>query len=560
MSHQSLNKTFTLSALSAAVLLCTALPAQAFQFDTGNSDLRVRLDTNVKYTAAWRVKDQMNRLIADPTLDDGDRNFDKGSMINNRLDLFSEFDVNYRGMGARVSGAAWYDRVYNRRNDHDNPGTANSLSVRYNEFTKETRDLHGRDAEIRDAFVYSDFDLTDDIWGVVRVGQHSLLYGESLFFGNNGIAGGMMPINAIQALSVPNSQFKELVLPVKQLSGELQLTPALSVGAYYQLEWERTRIPAAGSYFSPADLLDGGGERILAVAGDPQISLYRTKDIEARDSGQWGMQLRYRADQIGTEFGLYAIRYHDKNFQVQTRPFAGPPQPGQVGDLVVGEYMLVFPEDIKAYGFSANRGIGSANVGFEASTRRNAPLVSLTVTDLAGNRDNRSNPLYAVGNTAHAQINMITILPKGRFWDTAALLGEVAWNRTLSVTKNREWLDPNNTRDATAMRVVFTPTYFQVFDGVDLSVPMGVSYGLDGRSSAVGGFSQAKGGGFNVGVSAEYLKRVTVSLSYNGFYGPSDRTSRPEFVPAIGAVTGVKTYKQTNGDRDFISLNASYTF
>ncbi|MCO5786051.1 DUF1302 domain-containing protein [Pseudomonas sp. G11-1] len=551
-----MNKTFQLSALGAAVLLCSALPAHAFQFNTNNSDLRIRLDTNVKYNAAWRVQDQKDRLLGDITMDDGNRNFDKGSMINNRVDVFSEFDVNYRGMGVRVSGAAWYDRVYNRKNDHDNPASANNLSVDYNEFTDETRDLHGRDAELRDAFVYSDFNLTDDIWGVVRVGQHSLLYGESLFFGSNGIAGGMMPINAIQALSAPNSQFKELVLPVKQISGELQLTPALSLGAYYQFEWERTRIPAAGSYFSPADLLDGGGERILAAPG---VSLYRTSDIEARDSGQWGFQLRYRADSIDTDFGLYAINYHDKNFQVQTRPFAAP-QPGVADDIVVGQHMLVFPEDVRAYGFSATTGIGDANVAFEGSIRRNAPLVSLTLNDVAGNHDNDSNPLYAVGNTAHAQVSMIQIMPQGRFWDTAALMGEIAWNRTLSVTKNREWLDPNNTRDATAMRVVFTPTYFQVFDGIDLSVPMGVSYGIDGRSSAVGGFSQAKGGGFNIGLSAEYLKRVTVGLSYNGFYGPTDRTSVPEYVPAIGAVTGVKSYKQTNGDRDFISLNASYTF
>ena len=246
------------SALVAAIISISTIQAHAFQFDTDNSDLNIRWDTNLKYTAGWRVKDQQGKLIADPTLDDGDRNFDKGSMINNRADLFTEFDVNYRGAGVRASASAWYDEVYNSKNDNDSSDTANSVSVSHNEFTDETRKLHGRDLELRDAFVYSDFDITDDVWGVVRLGQHSLLYGESLFFGSNGIAGGMMPINAIQALSVPNSQFKELVLPVNQVSGELLLTQSLSVGGYYQFEWERTRIPAAGSYFSPADLLDAG--------------------------------------------------------------------------------------------------------------------------------------------------------------------------------------------------------------------------------------------------------------------------------------------------------------
>jgi len=130
------------------------------------------------------------------------------------------------------------------------------------------------------------------------------------------------------------------------------------------------------------------------------------------------------------------------------------------------------------------------------------------------------------------------------------LLGELAWNRTLSITSNPDALDPNSTRDALAMRWAFTPTYFQVFDGTDLSVPMGFSYGIDGRSSAVGGFSQAKGGDYNIGLSAEYLKSLTVSLTYNGFYGSSAPIN----------INGIKTYKQTNADRDFVAFSVSQTF
>ncbi|TDF82615.1 DUF1302 domain-containing protein [Pseudomonas sp. H9] len=540
---------FCLSRLFVALLGCTVVSGvQAFDVETGNPDLKLRFDTNVKYSNAWRVKDRQDKLVADANLDDGDRNFDKG-LISNRLDLFSEFDVSYQKIGARVSGAAWYDDVYNQGNDNNSPQTINSYSVRYDQFTKDTRDLHGRQAEFRDAFVYANYDIGDDMWGVTRVGQHSLVYGESLFFGGNAIAAGQQPIDAVRALTVPNSQFKELGLPVNQISTQLQITPTISVGGYYQFEWDRTRIPGAGSYFSPADLLDEGGERIVLARlpnGVPAASFYRGKDIEARDSGQWGVQLRYRSEALDTEFGLYAINYHDKNFQTQVRPGVGAgARPDQVGD-----YMLVFPEDIRAYGFSANRGFGDVNVAFETSVRDNAPLVSLTMTDLVGNGDNDSNPLYAVGRTAHAQTSMIYIMPTSTFWDTAALLGELAWNRRLSVEKNQENLDPNGTRDATAIRLAFTPTYFQVFDGVDLSVPMGVSYGIDGRSSAVGGFSQAKGGDYNIGLTADYLKSVTFTLAYNGYYGPSAPIN----------INGIKTFKQTNADRDFISFSVSHTF
>lgn len=539
------------SVVLLAVTAAISMPASAFQFETG-SDIQVRWDNTFKYSNAWRVGKRIGKLVADPTLDDGDRNFNRG-LISNRLDLLSELDVAYKGTGFRVSGAAWYDDVYNRANDNDSPYTANSVSVKYNEFTHKTRELHGRNAEFLDAFVYSDFKLGKEIWGVARLGQHALLYGESLFFGNNSIAAGQQPIDGIRALSVPNSQFKELGLPVNQASAQLQLTPSLSVGAYYQFAWDRTRIPAAGSYFSPADLLDGGGERIVvaAVPGvGPVRSFYRAKDIEARDSGQGGVQIRHNSEALGTDFGFYAIRYHDKNFQVQVRPGAGVGPNAPVDKI--GEYMLVFPEDIKAYGVSANRGIGNANVGFEASIRHNAPLVSRTVTDLSavapvGVGNNSSNPLYAVGHTAHVQANMINVLPTSDFWGSAALLGEIAWNRTLSITKNASMLDPNTTRDALAMRMVFTPTYFQVLDGMDLSIPMGIGYNIKGRSSAVGGFGQEKGGSFNIGIAGEYLKQYNFTLAYNHFFGPSDPTS----------INGIKTFKQTNKDRNFIGFSIS---
>lgn len=42
-----------------------------------------------------------------------------------------------------------------------------------------------------------------------RAGRHSLLWGESLFFGSNGIGNGMTSIDVIKALSVPSTQFKE---------------------------------------------------------------------------------------------------------------------------------------------------------------------------------------------------------------------------------------------------------------------------------------------------------------------------------------------------------------
>ncbi len=49
----------------------------------------------------------------------------------------------------------------------------------------------------------------------------------------------------VKLQSVPGSQFKEILMPTKQVSGNWQLTDTVSVGAYYQFEWNKTRLPAA---------------------------------------------------------------------------------------------------------------------------------------------------------------------------------------------------------------------------------------------------------------------------------------------------------------------------
>ena len=136
-------KAFKLSALSVAILLLPNMPAQAFQFETG-SDWEARWDNTLKYSNAWRVKDQHDKLVADPNLDDGDRNFDQG-LISNRLDLLSELDISRNGAGLRVSGAAWYDDVYNKDNDNDSPDTANAFSVDHDEFTDDKDDPFGEE-------------------------------------------------------------------------------------------------------------------------------------------------------------------------------------------------------------------------------------------------------------------------------------------------------------------------------------------------------------------------------------------------------------------------------
>lgn len=525
---------------------------QAFEIDSGNPEVRIRWDTTAKYSTAVRVKEPSPTLTGSPNVDDGDRNFSRG-LISNRVDLLSEFDVTYRGFGVRASGAGWYDTVYNRSNDNDSPGTANQRSVPFNRFTRDTRNLHGRNAELLDAFAFGKLDFEEQS-ASFRVGRYALQWGESLFFGANGIAAGQAPIDIVKAQSVPNTQFKELIRPVEQLSGQWQIAPDVSVGAYYQFRWEKNRFPGSGSYFSTSDNFGAGAERLTFFG---PFAATHGSDIDAKNSGQGGVQLRFRVDE--TDFGLYALQYHDKSPQPYFRGLiAGTP----TGVSLPREFLWVYPEDIRTVGASFSHTIGIFNIAGEASVRYNMPLSSNGQLDLFGivpprfggpsaAADNDGNPLYAVGRTAHAQISWLASLPPNFLADETSFLGEIACNRVLKVTKNQAALNPNADRDACNIRMVYEPSYRQTLSGLDLSVPVGLGFGM-GNSAALGNAVNGnRVGDVSIGLKGVYENTWQMGLSYTHYFGPEGT-----MVDSQNHVS----FKQSLKDRDFVGLTLSRTF
>lgn len=528
--------------------------AEGFQIKTGIPDVRIRWDNTIKYNAAWRLNDSSDELTSSINQDDGDRNFDKG-LISNRINLLSELDVVYKRFGARASGAAWYDTVYNTSNDNDSPATTNQTSTAYNEFTEDTRELHGRKVELLDAFVFGGWNMGRNR-ASFRAGRHTLLWGESVFFGSNGIAAGQSPVDIQKAQSVPGTPFKELIRPVTQISGQVQVGPNVTVGAYYQLEWQENRLPAVGSYFSGSDVVGEGGERLIAgapiIPGGEPLAFFRESSLEADDNDQYGVQLRFRLPDGETDFGLYAIHYHDKSSQIYIRPSGGPPNV-MTGQL--GTYQLVYPEDITAYGASFSRTLDLVNLAGEISTRFNTPLISKSQTVAPGTAaDNDENPLYAVGESLHAQMSALWTVPRTPLFQEASLMAEVAWNRRLKVTKNEAALDPNTDRDAWGFRFVFTPTYRQALSGLDVGVPLGLGYNPKGRSSVVSAFNNSgadKGGDMSVGLNFTYLNAWKANLRYTHYFGSAS--------PFLDE-TNARSFDMNLKDRDFVSIAISRTF
>jgi hypothetical protein len=528
-------KTATQLLAALALVLLAAAAATAGELYSAH-ELRLRWDTTIKYSAAWRVQKASATLLSGPNGDDGDRNFDRG-FISNRVDALSELDLVYRGLGARVSGAGWYDLVYNRRNDNDSPGTANALSVAHDEFTTDTRNLHGRKIELLDCFGFLNTRVASVPLGL-RAGRYTLLWGESLLIADNGISNAQAPIDAIKGLSVPASQAKELFMPVTQISGQIGPLANLTLAGFYQLEWRRTRLPAAGSYFSSSDVVDAGGERLL-LPMPAGAALFRGRDLQARHLGQWGASLHYLAEGSDTDLGVYFLTFHDRLPQVYTWPgVAVDPAIGKAG-----EYALVFQEGIRLVGASFATAFQEVTLQGEAHMRLGTPLASTAGTVTADVvADNRDNPLYAIGDTIHAQLASLYVMAPGRLWDSASLAAEVGGQAYTRITKNPgAFAATHRDRYAVGVRMVFTPAYYNVLPSLDLSVPLSFAYNPSGKAplAAFNGGTY-RGGTASLGASLEYRKLWQASVQGSWMFG------QVEFQP--------------RKDRGFVSLAVQRTF
>jgi hypothetical protein len=517
----------------AALLL--AGPAHAADLGTLD-DADVRLDTTVRETFDFRLEPASAALIAPVNADDGDRSFTTG-LVSARTDVTTELTVQHGNAGLDVSADGWYDPVYFQPNADHSPNTYNGYPLPSTEFPAGTRRLMGADAELGNAFVQDRFDI-DGLPASVRLGRQTLLWGESLFYAANSIAGGQAPVDAIKSLGAPLATARELFLPVAQISTRIELSPTLSLEAYDQFEWRRDRLPAVASYFSTTDILDAGGQSIILPN---QNYLYRTADETPHGIGQFGIALRSRADTL--DLGLYALQYDAK-------------LPVPIYDDAQSTYNLTFPRRIQLLGASFSTYAGDSNIAGEISIRHNMPLIAggsfAAGAAFGGGGGVYAAPElpasvpptpaatgYATGNVWLAQTSLVSQLAPSRWWQAATLQAEIAANDLIGVTSGHSFVLPGQTHFAASFRTVFTPQYYHVLPGLDVSLPLGIGYTPLGRSSVDATMYQSAGD-LTLSAVATYRHVWQSAISYTRF---------------LGGPTA-----QRLADRDFIAVSIARTF
>lgn len=521
-----------LAAVAMAGCACSAL---ALDLNPGG-EWQIRWDNTIKYSAAYRLKSPATALISPVSdkanADDGDRSFARG-LVSSRADLLSEFDIQKDGFGLRLSGAAWYDQVYNRSNDHDSAISANRASVSYNQFTPGTREVAGRKAEMLDWFAFGRSEIAGKTLSY-RLGQHSLIWGTSMFFGMNGLAKGMAPID-VYKLNIPGTQAKETTIPVPQLSSTLQLTDDTSLEAYVQFKYRSTRLHPAGSFLSSTDMLGDGAERMFIGSPTTNRCGATTVPIAQRfnncyldyagmDKGpqrrNFGFAVNTRSEALNADLGFYVMRYRDTSQIIQT-------------STGTGVYKLLVPtEPVRAVGMSLAKLVGDANLGLEVSVRDHQPLaVKEGVVSPA-------DPSYVAGRTAHLNLSWTVLGGRSGFWEGYSLVGEFAANHVMNIEDVRtkvagryavgtEKVNRDKHETSAGVRVIFTPTWYQVLPGLDLNTPVNLGWSFRGASmidtSFPFGGSPDRSGELILGLGGVYLNKWNANLSWINYLGKQGR-------------------------------------
>jgi hypothetical protein len=357
----------------------------------------------------------------------GTLNYDKNEAFSTLFKGVHELDLRYKDMGVFMRGMYFYDfEMKDGSRAWTNPITGQTQDPCA---TPEASDELCSDIRLLDAFFYSDF-YVGDMPVSLRIGQQVISWGESTFI-QHGI-NTINPVDVTRAQS-PGAELKEVFIPVGTVFASFGLTDELSVSMYYQYEWERSRLPQAGSYFATNDFAGEGGQEQniqLGFSGNPDINLdfvlqglnelragllaggdqtqiasaylaYPTKVAvrdfsdaahdDADDQGQYGIKVSYYAENLNeTEFSAYLINYHSQRPLLSgvTSDFTAQSLGADLGYLAQNEITrdnitdlraftkirFEYPEDLKLYGFSFNTNIGETAFAGEIAYRVDEPL------------------------------------------------------------------------------------------------------------------------------------------------------------------------------------------
>ncbi|HEY6132843.1 MAG TPA: DUF1302 family protein, partial [Rubrivivax sp.] len=99
----------------------------------------------------------------------------------------------------------------------------------------------------------------------------------------------------------------------------------------------------------------------------------------------------------------------------------------------------------------------------------------------------------------------------------------------------------------------FTPTWYQVFPGTDLSLPVTYAVGLSGNAPTIFAGNQ-KNGNYSIGIAADVFQKYRFDLKYSDYLGQYRSNAANT---AVDTQNGFTTLLK---DRGFIAATFKTTF
>lgn len=353
----------TVLAVSMITLLLPS-PTRAIQIDFG--ELQGNFDTTISLGTSYRL------AARDPSIlgvanggeawsingDNGNLNFDAGEFFSNSLKLTHELQLSWGRWSAFSRAFYFYDA---QLMDWAEPRTRISADAR-NEL--------GRDFTLLDAYVAGDFTVGGSAL-TVKVGNQVLNWGESVFIQN-----GLNSMNTVDAskLRIAGSELRDAFEAIPMAQASIDLNDRFTLEAFVPFQWKHTEIEPEGTLFSTNDFASPGGTRVLLGFGVPGIidtdlntgvgapvgvDVFRARDVEADDGGEWGVALRWFEPKLNdTELGFYWTRLHSRLPLISGWTGLLQEGFGQGNYAATANYFREFPEDIDKFGLSWNTEIG----------------------------------------------------------------------------------------------------------------------------------------------------------------------------------------------------------
>jgi hypothetical protein len=588
--------------LVSTIALTGASNAAAMSFEI-TDDVQLDADVSLTYAVSQRMKDQDEALLADINGDDGNRSFDKGDLVNNKVSAVIDLDLRYKNYGLFARPRAYYDAAYDGRNANQSL-TNNNLDIFGGElsspdqFTQATKDQHRDTVELLDMYGYADYELGGHYLHL-RAGRQMVGWGESIYL-QNSISSAQNPLD-VTASNVAGAKLSEIFMPVEQVTGQIDITESFSLAGYYQWKWRESILDEQGSYFSDSDAVDKAGERILVNASG--LAIDRTADVDAKDDGQWGVAMRFVSNALNdTEFGVYALNYHDKYPMVIGKSGGGKSSPYRDGVIASAQPISAFApgfsvdslasateasivynngapfcapptsaadvpafEACKAFVLSnpaAQAGVQTAAAGdaadlasYHLAYQEDIKLYGMSFGTLVGDTNIGGEISYRTGvavevvdptnilgfSYVDGDVAQVQLSAIHVFGDT------FAWDSmtfTGEMGANHAYSYKNKTLNGTdefayGATIASEFDYLQVIAGLDISPYLKYEYNPNGTSVMAGSFEE-DADEVTVGTAFTYHSDFIVDLSYTDYLGDAESNSL--------------------SDRDLLSLTANYTF